>query len=276
MLGLKIFFFLGLFLGISSCKDWEIMVEIPNSGGQISERVILIEEFTGASCTNCPAGNSELASILDKHPDNVVIVGVHSNFLGNPAVQGEPDLRTQDAEDIEIFLGRGAKPEASFNRRKFPNKSSIRISRPDTWETFVTEELNAAHLADLKIQHSFDSISRKLNLTLTATARQDINQPIFAHALITESDIHVTQLSLTGKIPDYIHEHVLRKLLSQIGGDALADQLKAGQSASKSYEFTLPDENILWVAKHCSIVGYISFDASQKYVLQAAETKLLK
>ncbi|MBK9271057.1 MAG: Omp28-related outer membrane protein [Saprospiraceae bacterium] len=265
---------LGLFL---SCSDWEQMVLIPNQGGIASSKVILVEEFTGASCTNCPAGNAELVSIIDKYPNNVVVVGVHSNFLGNPAVAGEPDLRTKDAQDIETFLGTWfGKPEAAFNRKKFPNKTNIRVNRPDTWITFVEEELKQSHLADLKINITFDSSSRKLQVTLTATAVENIDKALYAHAMITESEIFVTQLDLTGKIPNYKHEHVLRKLLSQVGGDKMADKLSKGESAIKVFDYTLPDENILWVAEHCTAVGFISFDSSEKYVLQAAEGKIVK
>ncbi|MBK7231062.1 MAG: Omp28-related outer membrane protein [Saprospiraceae bacterium] len=266
-----------LFILIAACSDWEQPVVLPNQGGIQSSRVLLVEEFTGASCTNCPAGNAELVSIIDKYPNNVVVVGVHSNFLGNPAVAGEPDLRTKDAMDIETFLGTWfGKPEAAFNRRKFPNKSNIRVNRPDTWITFVEEELINAHIADLKLNITYDSLSRKVNITLVATALENINKPLFAHALITESEIFVTQLDLTGKIPNYRHEHVLRKLLTQVGGEKIADSLAKGQSASKSFEYTLPDENVLWVAKHCSAVGFISYDSSEKYVLQAAEGKIVK
>lgn len=262
---------------MGSCSDWEQAVVLPNQGGIQSSRVLLVEEFTGASCTNCPAGNAELVTIIDKYPNNVVVVGVHSNFLGNPAVVGEPDLRTKDAQDIENYMGPvGAKPEAAFNRRKFPNKTNIRVGRPDTWITFVEEELGQAHVADLRLTIGYDSVSRKVNITLVATALENINKPLFAHALITESEIFVTQLDLNGKIPNYRHEHVLRKLLTQVGGEKIADSLAKGQSASKSFEYTLPDENVLWVAEHCSAVGFISYDSSEKYVLQAAEGKIVK
>jgi hypothetical protein len=266
-----------LALFMFSCSEWEQPVPIPDSGGIKSERVILIEEFTGASCTNCPAGSAELKAILDKYPDNVVVVGLHSKFLSAPADPADPNLFTDDAENIEIFLGRGAKPEAAFNRNLFPENRNIRISRPDTWNTFVDRELKASHQADLRISVDFDSSSRKMSMTLTAIARQDINEPVHAHAVVTESGISITQLSLTGKIPNYIQQHVLRKALTPVGGVKIADSMKTGESVSKSFEFVLPpQDNKLWIAKNCAAVGFISLGESKKYVLQAAEAKLVK
>jgi len=264
-------------LFFASCSEWEQPVPIPDSGNIKSERVILIEEFTGASCTNCPAGSAELKAILDKYPDNVVVVGLHSKFLSAPVDPADPNLYTDDAENIEIFLGRGAKPEAAFNRNLFTHNRNIRISRPDTWNNFVEKELLATHQADLRIAMDYDSLSRKMNMTLTAIARQDIDEAVHAHAVVTESDISITQLSLTGKIPNYIQEHVLRKALTPVGGIKIADSMKKGESISKSFEFTLPaQDNNLWVAENCAAVGFISLGESKKYVLQAAEAKLIK
>ena len=111
---LSLFIFVGLFL--FSCNEWEECVALPISEKPTSGRVILIEEFTGAKCPNCPAGTQALEAILDKYPDNVVVVGVHSNFLANPAVTGDPKLSYPEAQAIENFLGLWVgKPEAAFN-----------------------------------------------------------------------------------------------------------------------------------------------------------------
>jgi len=260
---------------LESCADWEQPIQLPTSGGIKSSRVLLVEEFTGASCPNCPSGTAELNGIIDKYPDNIVAVGIHSNFLGAPATLGEVDLRTPEAQAIETFLGAWlGKPEAAFNRRKFNNQNGIRIGKPDTWITFVEQELKEINEAELKISNRYDSTTRELEITLTATALRTISKPIYIHALITESEISASQKNQTGVLKDYVHEHVLRKLLTPVAGDLLINSLEEGKSESKIFKYTLPAENKLWVAEHCSTVGYLSYSEQEKYVIQAAESKI--
>ena len=46
-------------------------------------RAILIEDFTGQRCVNCPTGTEIINGIVDTYgEDNVIAVGVHSGPLG--------------------------------------------------------------------------------------------------------------------------------------------------------------------------------------------------
>lgn len=39
-----------------------------------TDRVVLVEEFTGIDCVNCPIGADKLKSIADQNPGKVVVV----------------------------------------------------------------------------------------------------------------------------------------------------------------------------------------------------------
>ena len=65
--------YISLILFLNSCSDWEQPIQLPNSGGIKSSRVLLVEEFTGASCPNCPSGTAELKGIIDKYPDTLFL-----------------------------------------------------------------------------------------------------------------------------------------------------------------------------------------------------------
>ncbi|MBL0236115.1 MAG: thioredoxin family protein [Saprospiraceae bacterium] len=117
-----------LLLTLCQCADWEQVTQLKVNPGIISNRVVLVEDFTGASCTNCPGAASTLESLLEKYPNNLIVVGVHSRFLGLPAKSGDPNFVTPEAEDIEKFLGAwDGKPEAAFNRRLFPNEKRLEL-----------------------------------------------------------------------------------------------------------------------------------------------------
>ena len=237
-----------------ACNEWEQMVALPLSEKPSSGRVVLIEEFTGAKCPNCPAGTKALEAIADKYPDNVVVVGVHSNFLANPAVTGDPKLSYPEAQDVENYLGAWlGKPEAAFNRKKFTNQSNIRIGKPDTWIVYVEEELKLIPAANLLISRKYSDATRELTIELKTIAKQN---------------------SSNGNIPNYNQKHVLRKVITPIPGDKIADNLVSGQEVIKEYKYTLPTDAVLWKSENCSVVAFLSFDESNKTILQAAEIKV--
>ncbi|MEP7195061.1 MAG: Omp28-related outer membrane protein [Saprospiraceae bacterium] len=260
----------------NSCADWEQKTEIISSGNINTERVVLVEEFTGASCPNCPVGSAEIENITNKYPNNVVVLGLHSRFLAQPVKAEDPDLHTTDADNIEKFLGNyQGKPEASIDRKVFGGKSDIRIGKPDTWITYVEEELKKETEARLKIEHSYNETTRELNIKVIATALKDLNFPIAIHVAITESEIHTAQKNNTGVIDDYTHQHVLRKLLtSALGGDVLISSLSKSNIASKEYKFTIPIDSKLWRVDNCNIVAFISKDQNTKEVIQASEASI--
>lgn len=256
----------------NSCADWETTTERITSGTIVSNRVVLVEEFTGASCPACPAGTVELENILSKYPDNVAVIGVHSRFLGDPVKPTDPKLVTTDANSIETFMGFYlGKPEAAINRTHFEGQQNIRIGKPDSWITFVEDELKKQATASLSLVHSIDDATRELKINVTVTALEDMNFPIHLHVALTESDIITAQKHNTGIYDTYTQNHVLRKLLTPVIGDPISSGLLKNSNISKQFTFVVPTDPVLWNLDNCHIVAFISKNETEKIVLQAIE-----
>lgn len=267
------FFLFTICLTLIACHEWEQLVPIPDTRVTDSRRVVIIEEFTGTSCPNCVNGILQTENIAEFYPDNVVVIAVHSNFLGAPASPGQTDLRTKDAQDIEVFLG-GAlfgKPEAAFNRLYDNTNKSYRYGPPDVWKTYVDEELKKPLQAELNISTIYDSVTRELNITLNVVGLENLGEVLHLHCGITESNIVADQLDNFEIIEDFIHNHVLRKLITPVSGEKIADQLTKDKSINKTYNFILPVDPVLWQAENCAVFAYVSLDETKKYILQAAE-----
>ena len=67
-----------------SCEEQKKVIEpfVPSGN-----RVVLIEEFTGKGCTQCPKGSRELENLLTLFPDNLVAVSIHAGPFANPAYE---------------------------------------------------------------------------------------------------------------------------------------------------------------------------------------------
>ena len=240
-------------LVLASCSEWEQTVELPDNDLVQSDRIVVIEEFTGSSCANCPAGLAQSAAIADLYPDNVVFIAVHSNFLGQPATKGQVDLRTPDAQALEAFLGDWlAKPEAAINRFELQQSKLFRIGNPDSWKSYVDQELKKAPAVGLKITTDYNDATRELKVHLSATALQDIAEPLHFHCGLTESKIIADQLdNVKGKLIGFEHNHALRKILSAVSGDRFTESAAKGKQFDKDYSFVLPQDSIVWKPENC-------------------------
>ena len=262
---------------LTACSEKE--VTIPDFEPPQSDRVILLEEFTGTSCSNCPQGADVVADLLSLYPNNLVVVGLHSNFLGAPAKPDALDLRTKEANDIESFLGSWiSKPEAAFNRKKFDGENNIRVSGlPDRWNNFMQQELQTFARVGLDIEANYNDETRTVDFRVIATARENMTGDFRINVMITESEIIAPQKSTTTTIEKYKHKFALRSAITDIEGNTWFNSLNDGLQRERDFSFTLPDEEEMgwWVPENCHIVAYIT-DGSTKEVLQAAQVDVVE
>ena len=55
---------------------------------------VVLEDFTGIYCPNCPDGHLKAQDIYDANPGDVVLINIHTGSYANPN-SGDPDFRTQ-------------------------------------------------------------------------------------------------------------------------------------------------------------------------------------
>ena len=88
-------------------------------------RAILIEDFTGQKCINCPTGTEIINSIVETYgEENVIAVGIHSGPLGFAGNSKTVGLMTDTGNeyytrwDKENKMGQ---PWVIFNRKTSPD-----------------------------------------------------------------------------------------------------------------------------------------------------------
>lgn len=276
----QLYIVLGLItFALFSCN--EKMVIVPPFEAPESDRVILMEEFTGASCPNCPAGAEQTENFLLLYPDNIVAVAIHSNFLGQPAKPGDLDLRNDDANAIEAFLGQwSSKPEASFNRRVFKDRGEdhIRVrTLPDGWINFVSDELETFAQVYLDIKTEYDSTTRVVDITVTATSRQSLSGDYRMNVYLTEDNIITKQKDGSEIIDKFKQKHVLRKALTDIQGETFFSNVESGVQRFYNTSFTIPDEEDMgwWIPENMTVVAFVT-NGQTKEVIQAGDAPVVE
>lgn len=269
--------FLAITMAISACGETEIIV--PRATDILSDRIVLIEDFTGVRCPNCPNASREITALTNRFPKNVVAVAYHTSFLGTPITtagyQSKYDFRTPEGEQLEGLMGYYlGKPAVTMNRKKYNDGEEFLLTSTSILGN-IEKELLSVPKAELVIDNQYDAGLRKLTSTITIDPKTLSSGTFRLHAMVVESKIIDSQEDNTEYKKDYEHNHVFRAMLSDLEGDDIGASFTPGKPITRTYSFTLPPEAGWWVDRNSSIVAFIT-DLNQKTyqvgsVIQAAE-----
>lgn len=235
-------------------------------------RNLLIMEFTGNSCSNCPTGASTIEQIKEDEPGRVISVGLHpegSTFTRpvntTHSASKRQDFRSEAATAIFDYYGKpNVFPCAIFNGLE----SSMSTSIPD-WITKATDALKASAAMNISATTSYDAESRNLAVDYTIEFVNTVTSKINATVWLVENDILGTQTMPDGKTNrDYVHNHVLRASLNGNWGEEIGSGFDSDTTPiTKTASMTLQED---WVAENCDLVIFVYSD-DNKEVEQAIQ-----
>ena len=252
------------------------------------DKKVLIEDFTGHLCPNCPNAARELEAISDIYPGQIIGVAMHvTTSFARPYTADAPnfqyDFRTKWGKEIDESFGISPTglPRGMVNRIGFPENHRL---GKDEWASNVANELKKE--IEFKISISSDSTS----ISVTSEAQKNINGEYSLVVCLTESDIINWQKDGQNNVEDYIHKHVLRTILMD-QGLSTSTTYNSRQQIEKTinYDLTSLEEfNINysintaefgngnagdWNASNMSVIAYI-YNATTKEILQVEEAHL--
>lgn len=242
-------------------------------------RKILIEDFTGHLCPNCPGAAEKAHMILEAYPGRVIVTAVHatSTFAGYQPPNYTLDLISPQSTDLDNYFNVSASgyPKGLINRKEFDGSV---IVDPGSWSSLVAQLFLSEPDADINVTRTFNSGTSTVDLTAKVDFFKDFSSPVMISAYLTEDSLVGYQknsdpaVGLVPEIPDYVFMHVLRGSMNGTWGDTLsATGVTAGTQLSKSLSYTLT--NGTWNKDHMHIVVFI-YDAVTLEVIQTEEIKL--
>lgn len=247
-----------------SCSEKPILIPevVPDS-----EKKVLIEEFTGVECVNCPQGSAELENLLGLYGENLIAVSIHAGIFSDPYPESKYDFRTEAGTNIQEFVGNPLGwPSAVVNRH---NATGGRLQIPlNRWAGAIEESLSRDPKASVGGELNFDRQTRTGSITIRSVALASIQEPLYLTVLVKESHIKDVQLTPTGLVNDYDHKHVMRAVLTPYSGSRLADGLGIGDVVQRSFSFSFDDS---WVIDNCRVIAFVHYNENSKEILQAEE-----
>ena len=253
---------------------------IPVTGGNGEEvrRRVLLEDFTGHRCNNCPAAASTAHDLQELYGEDVVVVGVHvtEDFAApEPGPNGSytTDFRTPAGNAYEQAFNIFWLPAGMVNRKEF---NASQLLSHTAWPTAVSEMIGLPASFDIL----FSSIEHDANSnTLDATVKVAVLQPVAGEYALTVylTEDHVIDWQYDAQaadpnVPNYDHRHVLRTNLNGPWGDqVIASSAVPGDTLELS--FTNVPLQPEWNISNCALVGYIHATSTNE-VFQVTEQKI--
>ena len=222
----------GFLLLLSGCDEQRRVIEpfVPTG-----DRVVLLEEFTGKGCTNCPKGSREIDNLLLQYPDNLVVVSIHAGFFADPEFfpVGVYDLRAEQSafliDYLKPILGY---PSGVVDRSFFGGDLQIGLQQ---WASAISSEIQVPPSIEVNIDHTYNEETRQLTLTVSGIGKEVESGEVRLSVMLTESGIVDAQddFEAGGIVDDYVHKHVLRDMLTPSAGETLFQDIYAGKTYSK-------------------------------------------
>lgn len=219
-----------------------------------AKRVVLIEEYTGQFCTNCPKGHAAIHNLLSEFPTEIVAVSIHASSLALPEPAG---LAIPAGEVYYKDAGSPALPAAVIDRKT----SALQI---DNWASTAVRLMQQPTPLEISAEANLSADGKTIEIDVDMNSISNLTGKL--QVWIVESDIVAYQLDNGTNVMDYVHNHVLRAVVNGTWGQDVKLSMNEPTTVSYSYAF-----NSKWNPEHVSVVAFV-YNGSG--VVQTAECEL--
>ncbi|MBP3762529.1 MAG: Omp28-related outer membrane protein [Bacteroidales bacterium] len=228
------------------------------------QKRVLVEKFTGPKCTNCPMADRTLDEAHRQVGDNLVTISVNTPDGQGVPYPGQPDMRTDGgtawcnhygvSEIPAAFINRNADVKYSGAMENIVGDIRTAIQGTPVVALEVEAEGDAQVAARIRVQF-LEDCSDELTLTV---------------ALLEDSLVYLQAMPAGSPVvrdSNYVHNHMLRQVVTSPWGSDLQATGKAGECLLGQFTFVPPADAKL---KNCHLVAFVSDKASRRVLNSAS------
>jgi hypothetical protein len=179
-----------------------------------SVKKVLVEDYTGIRCNNCPAAARLAEGIAEGSRTRVIVMGVHAGHLAQPISSYPLDLRCPEGVTYFTDFNFDATPVGLINRSQ-KSAGNYQYSAPE-WANAIHAELQKPLTFKLKVEGSLTDDGTVINAKITYTATETVTTNYNLLVFLVEDGIVGKQSDKEdprGFVPDYVFRNVLRETL---------------------------------------------------------------
>lgn len=219
-------------------------------------RTVLIEDFTGQRCINCPFATLEIEKLIEQYgEDHIIAVGIHSGLgMKDTPTSKYQGLMTDTGNEYYSYWGRPGQPAGLVNRT---TSSTVAYTR---WGDIVRTEIEKTAPLSLSVTNAYNESDRTVGIDIKANGTDGETKGKLQVWLVEDNIVSIQEMPTDlggGRKYDYIHNHVFRaNVTSELWGDAVT--VKEGEATEKTYTYTIPEK---WNADNVSVVAFVTSDS---------------
>ena len=238
-----------MFIGMSACDSVDVQDRLEFVKPEVSGRCILIEDYTGQACVNCPMATDIIEELqLTYSADTIIAVAIHSGGLGVKPSEKNPDgLATNLGDKYYDYWNIEYQPMGVIDRSDGPLDKDI-------WTAKVAWDMQQPQPSkvNINVETLYNADTRTLDINVEVIGAEGDTEGKL-QLWLTED--HVTAFQ---KMPDgstdnsYVHNHVLR---DAINGD-WGEDLRVAEGNVKHFSHTYRVNNA-WKVQDLAIVAFV-------------------
>lgn len=232
----------------------------------IGNKTVLIKDFTGARCVNCPAAADYVHELQHRlGEDRIFVLSVHAGFLAQP-MGNFPDFLTD--EGTAWYNNHDSNPLFSVDYTALTEGHTFNVEQIDTP---VADALVEPQLFDIYIDNTYDVDTRLLTVENTIYSEGDGSGKLYATVCLVEDSIVGWQTVPGGVDKEYVFRNVFRGTLNGADGESVTNgSFFFGDSFTSTCNMVLDST---YNADQCYIMTYI-YDYETGKIMQTAMEKI--
>lgn len=241
------------FMACSNIDEDDRFIEVEPV--EVAKRV-LIEDFTGQRCVNCPNASEMIESLQEQYgAENVIAVGIHSGPFSKTVTNQPFPLWTETGDYYFNSWGIDAQPTGVIDRKTVS-------STYQSWGTIVRDALQASAPLTLDATTSYDEATRTVTINVNAKGVLDVTGKL--QLWLTEDNITNIQYMPDGSInTQYVHNHVFRTAVNGQDGEDFSIAWDEEKTVTSTYVL---DED--WKAENMSVVAFVYNNSGVQQVVK--------
>ena len=260
-----------LAVAATACSDVEPADRFIPVDGEEPQRAVLLEDYTGQNCINCPGAHEVIDLLVEQYPGAVIPVSIHAGNFGVSTARtsyerGYVGLMQPEGTPMADAWGINSFPMGVIDRRGTPQES-------DSWAAAVRDRISVPSVLEIEGEASTDPAASRLDISLVFKPAEDVKGTL--HIWVVEDGIVAFQRNGSTRVPDYVHNNVYRASVNTLEGEPIDLEAHVHSSLTRSIEIRNTDTE-RWNPDRLRVVAFVQDAAGVVQAMQAPASKTLE
>ena len=215
---------------------------------------VLLEDFTGQRCVNCPTGTEVIEQLQAVYGDQLIAVGIHGGPLGFKGSAKATGLATDLGDEYYNHWQLEYQPVGLIDRGPATDYTA--------WGKAVSDA--AALQSETRLEASATLSGSAVNITVTEERLGGSYAGRLQVWLIEDGIVALQMMPDGASNQSYVHNHVLRTAVNGTWGDDLT--LSQGETKTQTLTQTV---DATWNTAQLSVVAFVYNDRGVEQAVKA-------